>query len=73
MSGEEQGTPVAVTMNPEQDGLYRRQERHELFEAIRAVDEQLRGADPAEIEAEIAAAVADVRREKRRTKSARRV
>ena len=61
---EKQGKPVAVVISPEQYERYRRQEKQALFDTIRAVDERTRDADPLEIEAEIAAAVEDVRQEK---------
>lgn len=69
---EKQGKPMAVVISLEQYERYRQQETQELFAAIHAIDERMRDADPAEIEAEIEAAVADVRQEKHVTDSPRR-
>ena len=69
---EKQGKPMAVVISPEQYERYRQQEKRELFRTIRAIDERTRDADPMEIDADIAAAVADVRQEQHGTEPSRR-
>jgi prevent-host-death family protein len=68
---ERQGKPMAVVISPEQYAQLQRQGRQELFEIIRAIHDRNRDADPAEIEAEIDAAVAEVRQDEHADSAAR--
>lgn len=69
---ERQGKPMAVVISPEQYARFQEQDKRELFTAIRAIHDRNRDADPAEIEADIAAAIADVRQEEHAGPAARR-
>lgn len=69
---ERQGKPMAVVISPQQYEQFQQQDTHELFEIIRAIHDRNRDVDPAEIEADIAAAVADVRKEEHAGPDARR-
>jgi len=69
---ERQGKVVAVVISPEQYDQYRQQQKQEIFRTIREIDERTRDVDPDVIEAEIAAAVAEVRHEQHAATSSRR-
>ena len=61
---EKKGKPVAVVISPEDYERYRRSEKERLFQVIHDIQEQNRAKDPQEMEADIAAAVEEVRQEK---------
>ena len=58
---EKKGKPVAVVISPEDYERYRRSEKERLFQVIHDIQEQNRAKDPQEMEADIAAAVEEVR------------
>lgn len=70
---ERHGKPVAVVISPEQYEQFRSQATRELFDTIREIHDRNRDADPDEIEAEIARAVAEVRQEDHAAPATRRL
>ncbi len=60
---ERKGKPFAVVISPKEYEHYQQQQKEQLFQTIDAIRERNRDKDPQEIEADIAAAVAEVRAE----------
>lgn len=59
---EKKGRPFAVVISPAEYERYQKLEKERLFELIHAVQERNLGKDPDELEADIAAAIDEVRR-----------
>lgn len=60
---EKNGKPMAVVISPDDYARYQKSEKQQLFQTIREIQEHNHDKDPEEMEADIAAAVADVRQE----------
>jgi prevent-host-death family protein len=60
---EKNGKPMAVVISPDDYARYEKAEKQQLFKTIREIQEHNRDKDPDEIEADIQAAVEDVRQE----------
>jgi prevent-host-death family protein len=60
---ERKGKPVAVVVSPDEYEQYRTYEKERLFQVVHEIQEHNREKDPQEIEADIAAAVEEVRQE----------
>lgn len=60
---ERKGKPFAVVISPEEFEQYQKAQRARLFALIDEVQERNRDRDPDEIEADIAQAVEEVRRQ----------
>lgn len=60
---EKNGKPMAVVISPDDYARYLKSEKQQLFQVIREIQEQNRDKDPEEMEADIAAAVEEVRQE----------
>jgi prevent-host-death family protein len=58
---EKNGKPVAVVISPGDCERYRQNEKGQLFQVVHEIQERNRDQDLQEIEADIAAAVEDVR------------
>lgn len=69
---ERQGKPMAVVISPEQYEQFRQQATREMFDTIRDIHDRSRDADPDEIEADIARAIAEVRQKSMTPRNARR-
>jgi prevent-host-death family protein len=60
---EKNGKPMAVVISPDDYTRYQKAEKQQLLQTIREIREHNRDKDPEEIEADIAAAVEEVRQE----------
>lgn len=60
---ERQGKPVAAIINVEQYEQFQAQQKRDLFETIRAIQEHNREADPDEVYRDVTEAVEEIRQE----------
>src|SRR5438552_18672197 len=60
---EKKGKPMAVVVSPDDYERYQKSDKERLFQKIHAIQERNKEKDPADIEANIAQALEEVRQE----------